>query len=158
MFQNRTMQRPKLKDSLYGEMVWEDWDEDEAYWYAPMKNENGDEFSLFIRAYSPADFMTVGGTHSTYRRLLENINVIRSEMVDEVMENSRKLFIKKRQRRSAGEVVKKNLKLYAIKIYADLSSEVEFTDEIGEDEDLDEILYALVDNHGKFTEAGVSKF
>ena len=152
------MQRPKLKDKVYGEMVWEDWDEDEAYWYAPMKNEQGDEFSLFIRAFSPTDFMTVGGTHSAYRRLLENINVIRSEMVDEIMENSSHLFINKRQRRSAGEVVKKNLKLYSIKIYSDLSSEIEFTDEIGEDEAPDEILFALVDNQGKFTEAGVSKF
>lgn len=152
------MQRPKLKDKLYGEMFWEEWDEDEAYWYAPMKNENCNEFSLFIRAYSPADFMTVGGTHSTYRRLLENINVIRSEMVNELMENSRHLFIKKRQRHSAGEVVKKNLKLYSIKIYSDLSSQVEFTGEVGEDEDLDETFYALVDNQGKFTEAGVSKF
>ena len=152
------MQRPKLKDKLYGEMAWEDWDEDEAYWYAPMKNEPGEEFSLFIRAYSPTDFMTVGGTHSIYRRLLENINIIRSEMVDESMENSSHLFIKKRQRRSAGEVVKKNLKLYSIKIYSDLSSEIEFTGEVGEDEDLDESFYALVDNCGKFTEAGVSKF
>ena len=152
------MQRPKLKDKLYGEMVWEDWDEGEAYWYSLMKTEHGDEFSLFIRAFSLTDFMTVGGTHSTYRRLLENINVIRSEMVDEIMENSSHLFIKKRQRRSAGEVVKKNLKLYSIKIYSDLSSEIEFTGEVGEDEDLDESFYALVDNCGKFTEAGVSKF
>ena len=79
-------------------------------------------------------------------------------MVDELMENSRRLFIKKRQRRSAGEVVKKNLKLYSIKIYSDLSSEVEFTGEVGESEDLGETFCALVDKQGKFTEAGVSKF
>ena len=150
-------ERTKLKDRFYGEMFWEEWDEDEAYWFAPMKDVSGEQFSLLIRADSPTDFMTVGGTHSTYKRLLENINSIRAEMVDEIMENSRRLFKKKRQRNSAGEVFKKNLRLFSIKIYSDLSSEVSFIGEVGEDEDPDETFYALLDTEGNLIEAGIEE-
>lgn len=150
--------RPKLRDKVYGEMFWEDWDEDEAYWYAPMKDETGNTFSLLIRADSPLDFMAPRNTHSTYQNLLENINSIRAETVDKIMENSRRLFIKKRQRNSAGEVIKKNLKLFSIKIYPDLSSEVEFVGNIAEDKDPDETFYALIDPEGNLIEAGIKEF
>ena len=149
-------ERTKLRDRLYGEMFWEEWDEYESYWYAPMKDASGIQFSLLIRADSPTDFMTVGGTHSTYKRLLENINSIRGEMMNEIMENSR-LFKKKRQRNSAGEVFKKNLKLFSIKIYSDLSSEISFIGEVAEDEDPDETFYALLDTEGNLTEAGIEE-
>ena len=76
------MHRPKLKDKVYGEMFWEEWDEDESYWFAPVKDEKGGEFSLLIRAASPADFMAVGFTHSTYRRIIENIPKILDETGD----------------------------------------------------------------------------
>ena len=150
------MTRPTLKDKIYGQMFWEEWDEDESYWYAPMEGEAGEQFSLLIRAASPVDFLTVGGTHSTYQRLLENIKTIREETVREVLENSRQLFKKKRQRDSFGDVLKKNLKLFSIKIYQDLSAEVEFADR-KEDEDVEEVFYALIDNQGNFAEAGISE-
>ena len=151
------MHRPTLKDKVYGEMFWEEWDEDEAYWYAPIKDATGNQFSLLIRADSPSDFMTVGGTYSTYKRLLENVSSIRDEMVDDIMENSHQLFKKQRQRQSAGEVIKKNLKLFSIKIYSDLSAEFGFIGNVAEDEDPDETFYALVDTEGNVTEAGIEE-
>jgi len=64
------MTRPTLKDKTYGQMFWEEWDEDESYWFAPMENAAGERFSLLIRADSPVDFLTVGGTYSTYKRFV----------------------------------------------------------------------------------------
>ena len=151
------MQRPRLKDSLYGEMFWEDWDEDEAYWYAPMKNESGDLFSLLIRADSQADFLAVAGTRQTYQKLLQNLGSIRDEMMGEIMENSRRLFKKKRQRDSAGETIKKNLRLFSIKIFSDLSSEVSFVGIVAEDKEPDETFYALLDENCELIEAGIEE-
>lgn len=151
------MHIPKLKDKIYGEMFWEEWDADEAYWYAPMKIGSGRQFSLLIRADSPTDFMTVGGTHSTYKRLLENLNSIRGEMVDEIMENSRELFKKKRQKISAGENLKKNLQLFSIKIFSDLSSTIDFIGNVPEDEDIEETFYVALDTKGELVEAGISE-
>lgn len=151
------MHRPKLKDKVYGEMFWEEWDEDEAYWFAPVENEGRDRFSLLIRADSPANFLAVGFTYSTYRRIIENIPKILDETIAEIMDNSRELFKKKRQQRSAGENIKKNLRLFSIKIYSDLSAEVEFVEKVAEDEDPDEVFYALLDTKGNLTEAGISE-
>lgn len=138
-------------------MFWEEWDEDESYWYAPMENEPGNSFSLLIRADSPTDFLAVGFTHSAYRRIIENIPNILDETVAKIMENSRVLFKKKRQMNSAGEVIKKNLRLFSIKIYSDLSAEVEFVGRVAEDEDPEEVFYALLDTEGNLTEAGISE-
>lgn len=149
--------RPKLKDKVYGEMFWEDWDEDEAYWYAPMQDATGNTYSLLIRADSPLDFFAVGGTHSAYRKIIENLDSIRDRMVDEIMENSQRLFKKKRQRISAGKAFKSTLRLFGIKIYSDLSTEVEFVGNYAEDEDPDETFYALIDPEGNLTEAGIEE-
>lgn len=146
-----------MKDKIYGEMFWEEWGEDECYWYAPIKSDSGADFQLLIRADSPMDFMMVGGTHSTYKMLLENINSIRDEMIDEIMENSRGLFKKKRQKQAAGEALKKSLRLFSIKIYPDLSSSVEFIGRVPEDEDPDEVFYALLEPDGSLIEAGISE-
>lgn len=149
--------RTKLKDSLYGEMFWEEWDDSEAYWYAPVKTDSGDDFSLLIRADSPSDFMAVRATHSTYKRLLEKVNSIRDEMIAEIMENSRLLLKKKRLRDSFGEAIKKKLELYSIKIYSDLFATVEFAQKVAEDEDTDEVFYALLDPDGTLIEAGIEE-
>jgi len=53
------MRRPKLKDSLYGEMYWEDWDEFENYWFAKIDNIPNERFELLINAASQADFLAV---------------------------------------------------------------------------------------------------
>lgn len=150
-------QQPKLKDKVYGEMFWDDLDEDEAFWYAPMKTGAGEQFDLLIRAYSQADFLAVAGTHSTYRKLLENLDAVRDSMIAEILEKSRKLFKKKRQRASFGKMIKSDLRLFSIKIYEDLSAEVRFVEKVGEDEDPDETFYALLDKNGEVIEAGIEE-
>ncbi len=149
------MTRTTLKDKIYGQMFWEEWDEGEAYWYAPMEGDGGERFELLIRADSALDFLMVAATHSTYKRLLENIKSIRDETVREVLENSRSLFKKKRQRDSAAETINKNLRLFAIKIYQDLSAEINFAGQ--DEEEAEEVFYALIDADGKLTEAGLSE-
>jgi hypothetical protein len=149
--------QPKLKDKLYGEIFWDDWDEEESFWYAPMKTDSGERFDLLIRADSPTDFMTVGRTHSTYRKTLENLASIRDEMRADILENSRRVFKKKRERDSFGEALKKNLRLFSVKIYSDLSAEVAFAPVVGEDEDPDETFYALLDKEGEMIEAGIEE-
>lgn len=149
------MTRTTLKDKIYGQMFWEEWDEGEAYWYAPMEGDGGERFELLIRADSALDFLMVAATHSTYKRLLENIKSIRDETVREVLENSRSLFKKKRQRDSAAETINKNLQLFSIKIYQDLSAEINFAGR--DEEDAEEVFYALIDADGNLTEAGLSE-
>lgn len=139
-------------------MFWEEWDEYESYWYAPMKSEDGREFSLFIHADSPVDFLAVANTRSAYKKLLENLDSIRDEMINDIMENSRAVFKKKRQRLSAEESLKNNLRLFSIKIYSDLSSNIEFTGIIPEDEDPDEVFYASLNEKGELVEAGIEDF
>lgn len=150
-------ERTKLKDALYGEMFWEEWDESEAYWSVQVKTDSGDDFSLLISADSPSDFMAVRMTHSTYKRILENVNSIRDEMIAEIMENSRRLLKKKRQRDSFAELIKKKLGLFSIKIYSNLSATVEFAEKVAEDEDHSEVFYALLDADGKLSEAGIEE-
>lgn len=149
------MTRTTLKDKIYGQMFWEEWDEGEAYWYAPMEGDGGERFELLIRADSALDFLMVAATHSTYKRLLENIKSICDETVREVLENSRSLFKKKRQRDSAAETINKNLQLFSIKIYQDLSAEINFAGR--DEEDVEEVFYALIDADGNLTEAGLSE-
>ena len=149
------MTRTTLKDKVYGQMFWEEWDEDEAYWYAPMKSDDGERFELLIRAASPMDFLTVAVTHSTYKRLLENIKSIRDKTVREVLENSGALFKKKRQKNSVAETIKNNLRLFSIKIYQDLSAEINYAGR--DEEDAEEVFYALIDAEGNFTEAGLTE-
>ncbi len=151
------MHQPKLKDKIYGEMFWEEWNEDESYWFAPIENEGRDRFSLLIRADSPTDFLAVSFTHSTYRRIMENIPKILDETIAEILESSRELFKKKRQQRSVGNFIKTRLIIFSIKIYPDLSAEVEFVEKVAEDEDPDEVFYALIDTKGNLTKAGISK-
>lgn len=150
------MQRPKLKDKVYGEMFWEDWEEDDMFWYAPMKTDAGERFDLSICADSQANFLAVVGTHSTYRRIMENLDSILTEMLAEILKNSR-LLKKKRERKSAGETIKKELRLFSVKIFQDLSSTVEFVEKVGDDEDPDEKFYALIDEKGGMLRAGVEE-
>ncbi|MDQ3375088.1 MAG: hypothetical protein M3521_14530 [Acidobacteriota bacterium] len=147
------MTRTTLKDKIYGQMFWEEWDEGEAYWYAPMEGDGGERFELLIRADSALDFLTVAATHSTYKRLLENIKSIRDETVREVLKNSRSLFKKKRQRDSAAETINKNLRLFSTKIHQDLSAEINFAGQ--DEEEAEEVFYALIDADGNLTEAGL---
>jgi hypothetical protein len=146
--------QPKLKDSLYGEMFWEDFDEYQSFWYAPMKTEKGERFDLLIRADSQADFLAVRGTHATYRRIMERLDAICDEMLGEILRDSL-LLKKRRQRDSAAEKMKKSLRLFAIKIAGDLSAEVQFVERVGETEDPGEVFYAVLDPKGNLDDVGV---
>ena len=57
----------KFKDSLYGEMRWED-DFEETYWFSRIKDNDDSEHEILIYADSPTDFMATRGTHSTYKK------------------------------------------------------------------------------------------
>lgn len=149
--------QPKLKDKIYGQMYWDDIGDD-AFWFAKIIDESESDFDVLIYAESPVDFLAVSRTHSTYKRLIENITGILDKTVDNILENSRELFKKQRQRKGAGNNIKKNLRLYCIKVYPDLSATVEFTEKVSEDEDPEEIFFADFDEEGKFIEAGVSEF
>jgi len=149
--------QPKLKDKIYGQMYWDDIGDD-TFWFARMIDESGSDFDVLIYAESPVDFLVVSRTHSTYKRLIENITDILDKTVDKILENSRELFKKQRQRKGTGNFIKKTLRLYSIKIYPDLSATVEFTEKISEDEDPEEIFFADFNGEGKFIDAGVSEF
>ena len=149
------MRRPKLKDSLYGEMYWEDWDEFENYWFAKIDNIPNESFELLINAASQADFLAVRGTHPTYKNLIGNIASIRGQMVRDILEKSRHLFKNERQRKSVGEKITQTLHLFCIKIFQDLSAEMQFTE--SDLETSEEVFYALIDNEGNLTEAGIRK-
>lgn len=61
-----------MKNSLYGELRWEDAF-DEKYWFARVENEIFGEHEVLIYVNSPTDFMTVLGTHSTYKNILADL-------------------------------------------------------------------------------------
>lgn len=146
------MMRTKLTDKIYGQMLWEEWDDDEAYWFAPL-NIDGKKVEFLIEADSPLDFFAVGRTHSVYQRIVQMQDVIRAEMVRLILEKSRELFKKKRQRNAARDVISKNLKLSSIKIYQELSAEIRFVGNVAEDPE--EIFHALIDAEGKLVDAGI---
>jgi hypothetical protein len=149
---------PKLKDKIYGELSWEDWDENEAYWYASMEDKSGNSYSLLISADSQLDFWAVRSSHPTFLKIHENLNSIRDEMIYEILENSRRLFKKKRQRDSAGETFKKKLKLFSIKIYSDQTSQVDFVGNFAENGDPDESFYAVLDQEGNLVDVGIEEY
>lgn len=73
-FMEIVYKQPKLKDKVYGAMFWEGLDEDEMFWYAPVKTAAGERFDLLICAESQTNFLAVAGTHSTHRRIIENLS------------------------------------------------------------------------------------
>lgn len=149
------MRRPKLKDGLYGVMYWNDWDDFENHWFARIENVPNEDFDLLVIAESQADFLAVGGTHATYKKLLANIDELRGQMIGNILEKMRELFKKTRQRKSAAETLKQKMRLYSITIYQDLSAELQFAER--DDEDPEELFYATIDKTGILVEAGVEK-
>ncbi|MBA3600430.1 MAG: hypothetical protein H0W45_04205 [Acidobacteria bacterium] len=100
--------------------------------------------------------MAVTGTHTTYKNLIENLVSIRSLMVQDILDNSRRLFKKERQRKFVGEKITQTLRLFRIKIFQDLSAEMQFAE--NDLETSEEVFYALIDNEGNLTEAGMREF
>ena len=151
--------QPKLKDSLYGSMFWEDLDEDtDGHWCASIKFVPSEEFDLLIET-APLDFMAVRNTHSIYKKLIADIPSIRRRMIQEILHDLPDIVKDRSHRKSIVERLKKNLNIFSIRIYYDLSSEIEFAEEGFMDraiEDLEDNFYVLLDNKGDFSEAGIS--
>jgi len=124
-----------LKNSLYGELRWED-EFDEKYWFARVENEIFGEHEVLIYVNSPTDFMAVSGTHSTYKNILADLEKIKSQSVRYIIENEEDLrFHKSRQTNFAIKKIEEGLQLYCVKICQDLSSEVIFDSEMFEETD-----------------------
>ena len=150
--------QPKLKDSLYGSMFWEDLDEDtDGHWCAQIDFVPNEEFDLLIEAGS-LDFMAVRNTHSIVKKLIADIPSIRRQMIQAITDNLQDWADNRTERKEILERLKKNLKVFSLKIYYDLSSEIEFSEEGFLDRPIDEWgdnFYVLLDNKGEFLEAGI---
>jgi hypothetical protein len=151
--------QPKLKDSLYGQMFWEDFDEyTEPHWFAKIKNVPNEEFDVIIETDSPLDFMAVRNTHSTYKKLVANLPSIRRQMIENILRNIDEWAENQTERKKLSESLKKPLQIFSIRIYYDLSSEIVFAENGYLDkpiQDWDDHFYVLLDKKGEFLEAGV---
>ena len=154
--------QPKLKDRLYGEMFWQDFDEDvETNWFARIENVPNEQFEVSIEVDSPLDFMAVPNTYSTYKKLLADLPSIRQKTVEYILENIDEWAENRTERKELRERLNQPLKLALITISYDLSATVEFAEEdyknVSISESLDN-LYALISNNGEFLEAGIEDF
>lgn len=150
--------QPKLKDSLYGEMLWEDYDDgSEYFWFSNIADVSGEKFQIYIVAVSPLDFLAVRSTHSTYKKLIADLPEIRRKTISDLLKNEELNFVKKRQKNSAVEKIEKTLKLQSIKIYSDLSSVICFDSEMFEGE-TDEFIFTLIGSDGAFLEAEIDTY
>lgn len=116
---------PKLKDKIYGEMNWEQWEDDYGFWFSRIKDEEYESFDLLIRAASPMSFLAAGNTHQIFEDLLLNLPSIRNQAVQRIFKNTR-LFPKKKERNHVKKVFEQMLELTSIMIFEDLSSEIGF--------------------------------
>lgn len=147
--------QPKLNDGLYGEMRWEDYDEDGEYmWFADINDEVNGRFQVYIIADSPSEFMAVRNTHSTYKKLLADLPNIRRKSVLELVENEEIGFNKQRQKKFAVEKIEKTLELHSIKIFQDLSAIICFDSEtlLG---DSDEFIFTSIGSDGEVLESEI---
>ncbi len=151
--------QPKLKDSFYGEMFWQDFDEDsETHWFARIGNVPNEQFEVSIAAESPLDFMAVRNTYSTYKKLLADLPSIRQKTIEYILENIDECAENRTERKELRERLNQPLKLALITIYYDLSSTIEFAQEDYINVPFDELqdnLYALISDDGEFLEAGI---
>ncbi len=154
--------QPKLNDSLYGQMYWEDVDDElEPHWFARIDSVPNEKFEVLIETDSPLDFMAIRNTHSTFKKLMADILSIRKRIIQDILGNLQNLVKNRSQRKSIGESLKKNLKISSVKIYYDLSSKIEFSEEGYMDKyinELDDDFYVLLDNEGNYLEAGICDF
>ena len=154
--------QPKLTDSLYGQMFWEDWDDEtEPHWFARIDFIPNEAFEVLIETDSPLDFMAVRHTHPTFKKLMSEFSSIRNQMIQNILDNLNDWAENRTERRALAELLKKPLKIFSVTIYDDLSSEIEFAEdgyrEIAISEANDNF-YALIDKEGNFVEAGVCDY
>ncbi len=149
--------QPKLKDSIYGEMGWEDDIDFEQYWFARVENDVHGEYEVLIYADSPADFMAVRGTHSTYNRILTELSQIKLESIRYIIENAEDVrFQRSRQKEFAVKKIESGLRLFCVKIYQDLSSEVVFDSEMFDE--TDEFIFTDLTADGELVESSIDTF
>src|SRR5688572_20226445 len=144
------MNQPKLKDGLYGQMIWDD---EEFCWFATIENVPNEDFQVYVYSDSPLNFLTVRNTHQTYQRLINDLASIRRRAMREIIENNKNIPAKKRERKFMAEVIEKELKVFSISIYEDLTSVVHFDAEIFDEE----FIVALIGANGEFLEARLSE-
>lgn len=148
--------QPKLKDSLYGEMLWEN-DFDETYWFSRIRDAAIGEHEILIYADSPSDFMAVRGTHRTYQNILSGLAKIKSDSARYLLENERDLrFQKSRHKDFAAKKIEGELQIFCVKIFQDLSSTVIFDSEMFDE--TDEFVFTLLANDGGFIESSINTF
>jgi len=144
------MNRPKLKDSLYGEMLWDDEFE---CWFARVENVADESFDILIYSQSPLNFFAVKSTHQTYQRLIADLPAIRRQAFRELIENDKRISPKRRERRFMAETLEKKVEIFSITIYEDLSSEIRYDAEIFDDE----WIVVLIGANGEFLDVGVTE-
>lgn len=149
--------QPKLKDSLYGEMRWEDDYDFDTYWFSRIDDELNGNHEVLIYANSSSDFMAVRGTHSTYRKILADLTKIKHQSSLYLLENEEDLrFEKSRHKDFAAKKIEAELQLFCIKIFSDLSSAVIFDSEMFDE--TDEFVFTLLDKTVEFIESSVDTF
>ncbi len=148
--------QPKMKDSLYGEMKWED-DFEETYWFSRIETDAESEHEILIYADSPTDFMAIRGTHSTYKRILSDLAKIKAESASYLLDNEQDLrFEKSRHKDFAAKKIESKLRLFCIKIFQDLSSTVIFDAEMLDE--TDEFVFTYLETNGEFIESSIDTF
>ena len=141
---------PTIKDTIYGEMNWEEWGVDFGAWYSRMEYEENESFDLHIRANSPMDFLAIRNTHQTYQSLLVNLPIIQQQASHYLLKDS-KIIPKKKERNRVSKVLGQNLRIFSIIIYEDLSSEINFDATLLDD--IDTTVIALISSDGKLLDA-----
>ncbi len=144
------MNQPKLKDSLYGEMLWDD---DLGCWFARVENVADESFDILIYSESPLNFFAVKSTHQTYRRLIGDLPAIQRQAFRELIENDKRISPKRRERKFIAETLEKEVEIFSITIYEDLSSEIRYDAEIFDDE----WIVVLIGANGEFLEVGITE-
>ena len=82
------MNQPKLKDSLYGQMIWDD---EEFCWFATVENVPNEDFQVYIYSDSPLNFLAVRNTHQTYQRLINDLASFRRRAMREMIETNKRI-------------------------------------------------------------------
>ena len=141
---------PNLQDKLYGEMKWDD---EEFCWFSFVEVVPGDRIQVCVYAETPLDFLAVRNTHQTYNRLLDKTIELRQRAMREIIGNNTKISPKKRERQFMANMLEKELRLFSVMIYEDLSATVYFDAEIFEE---DELVQVLIGANGEFLQASVS--
>jgi hypothetical protein len=127
------------------------WDDELECWFARVENVPDESFEIYIQSESPLNFFAVKSTHQTYQRLIGDLPAIRRQAFRELIENEKRISAKRRERKFIAEVLEKEVEIFSITIYEDLSSEIRYDAEIFDDE----WIVVLIGANGEFLDVGV---